>query len=175
MFVQVAKSGQSNRAGSVQFIWVGAETQSGEILELERLAKSSGVTDKVRFVGPVANPLPFMIASDIFLLTSREDPFPLVCLEAADCGVPIICFANAGGMPIFVGSECGLVVPYQDVQEMAEQLCSLLSDEAKTRQLGSQARKKVRSQFDVSIKGQQIYEILQTLCKEPIASRVAHG
>ena len=116
-----------------------------------------------------------MIASDVFLLPSREDPFPLVCLEAADCGVPIICFASAGGMPAFVGSGCGSVAPFEDVQEMADQLCSLLSDEAKTRQLGSQAREKVRSQFDVSVKGQQIYEILHTLSKAPIASRVARG
>src|SRR5205807_10576344 len=122
--------------GAVQFIWVGGDYRNGEIGKLEGLAESEGVGKQVRFIGEVSNALPFMIASDIFLLPSREDPFPLVCLESADCGVPIICFAGAGGMPEFVGSTCGAVVPYLDIQAMADQLCSFLSDEVRTRQFG---------------------------------------
>ena len=105
-----------------------------------------------------------MIASDVFLLSSREDPFPLVCLEAADCGVPIVCFAGAGGMADFVGSTCGGVAPYLDVPAMAQALSSLLGDEMKARRLGNQAKEKVRSQFDVSVKGHDIYKILQSIC-----------
>src|SRR5262249_46782851 len=146
LFVQVAKTVEREAAEPVQFVWVGAETQRNEISDLEHLAKSSGVAHKVRFVGSVPSPLPFMIASDIFLLPSREDPFPLVVLEAADCAVPTICFADAGGIPAFVGSTCGVVVPYQDVDELANQLCSLLRDEAKRLRLGDQAMRKVRSE-----------------------------
>ena len=101
LFVEVAQAIRRIDRGPVQFIWVGQETESGEISKLVDLADSSGVGSEVKFVGEVSTPLPFMIASDVFLLPSREDPFPLVCLEAADCGVPIICFAEAGGMPGF--------------------------------------------------------------------------
>lgn len=149
----------------VQFVWVGGETEKGEISTLKRMADSNGVGDKVKFVGEVSTPLPFMIASDIFLLSSREDPFPLVCLESADCGVPIICFAEAGGMPNFVESSCGEVTPYLDVSAMAQALSSLLGDEARARTLGKQAQEKVRSQFDVSIKGHDIYEIVRDVCE----------
>src|SRR5205085_3590832 len=137
--------------------------RNGEIGELEGLAESEGVGKQVRFIGEVSNALPFMIASDIFLLPSREDPFPLVCLESADCGVPIICFAEAGGMPEFVGSTCGAVVPYLDVDAMTNQLSSFIQNEKKSRELGAQARQKVRSEFDVSIKGNDIYEILLSM------------
>ena len=44
---------------------------------------------------------------------------------------------------------------------MAHALSSLLGDETKARRLGKQAKEKVRSQFDVSVKGQDIYEILR--------------
>lgn len=167
LFVQVAHEIQQSNPGPVQFIWVGTETEGGQISELEELAKSSGVGDQVRFVGEVSNPFPFMIASDIFLLSSREDPFPLVCLEAADCGLPIICFADAGGMPDFVNSTCGAVTPYLDVPAMASALTSLLDDQSKARSLGQQAREKVRSQFDVSVKGQDIHEILRKVSQTP--------
>lgn len=171
LFVQVAQAVHQSDRRPVQFIWVGPETERGEISKLERLAKSSGVGKQVRFVGGVSTPLPFMIASDVFLLPSREDPFPLVCLESADCGLPTICFAEAGGMPDFVGSRCGVVVSHLDVQQMADELCALLNDGPKTQRLGEQAREKVRSGFDVSVKGQDIYDILRNVCEAPTGSR----
>lgn len=165
LFVQVAQKIHQNGGESVQFVWVGGETEIGELDKLRELAKSCGVGEAVKFVGEVSIPLPFMIASDVFLLSSREDPFPLVCLESADCGVPIICFAEAGGMSEFVGSTCGKVVPYLDVPAMSNALSSLLEDQTTAQALGQQARDKVRSKFDVSVKGQDIYEILQEVCE----------
>ena len=35
--------------------------------------------------------------ADLYLLTSREDPFPNVVLEALDAKLPVIGFKNAGG------------------------------------------------------------------------------
>ena len=173
LFVQVAQAIHRSDRQPVQFVWVGGETESGEISKLERLANASGVGGDVRFVREVSTPLPFMIASDVFLLSSREDPFPLVCLESADCGVPIICFAGAGGMPDFVGSTCGEVAPYLDVPAMAHALTSLLGDDTRARRLGDQAKEKVRSQFDVSIKGHDIYEILRNVCEATNGSQFA--
>ena len=161
LFVEVAAALRQIGAQEVQFVWLGSETQPGQVSELERLAHSLGVRKDVMFIGEVSTPLQFMLASDIFLLPSREDPFPLVCLESADCGVPIVCFADTGGMPGFVGTRCGVVVPHLDVQAMAGELRSLLNDETMRRQLGEQAREKVRSELDVSVKGQEIYEILR--------------
>jgi glycosyltransferase involved in cell wall biosynthesis len=172
LFIEVAEAIRRMDRGPVQFVWVGQETETGEISKLVDLANSTGVGNEVKFVGEVSTPLPYMLASDVFLLSSREDPFPLVCLESADCGVPTVCFADAGGMPDFVGSSCGVVVPNLDVQQMANELSSLLNDETKTRRLGEQAREKVRSQFDVSIKAQDIYEILRSVCEAPNDSHV---
>ena len=164
LFVQVAEAACLNNPGEIEFLWVGGETREGEIEELEQLARSKGVGERIRFIREVLTPFPFMLAADVFLLPSREDPFPLVCLEAADCGVPIICFAEAGGMPHFVGSTCGTVVPYLDVRAMADELNSFLRDEEKTRRRGEAAREKVRTQFDVSVRGREIYDILKTVC-----------
>src|SRR5207302_5708906 len=110
------------------------------------------------------------LASDVFLLPSREDPFPLVCLEAADCGLPVICFADAGGMPDFVGNERGATVPYLDVEHMAAELVSLLRDDARRRLCAERASQKVRANFDVSVKGREIYELVQSLCSKSLPS-----
>lgn len=176
LFVQVAEAARLSYPAPVEFLWVGGETRGGEIAELEQLAVSRGVGEHVKFIREVATPFPFMLAADMFLLPSREDPFPLVCLEAADCGVPILCFADAGGMPHFVGSTCGSIVPYLDVRAMADELSSFLSDEEKTRRHGEQAREKVRTQFDVSVQGREIYDVLKNVCETAtVGSDIAAG
>jgi len=165
LFVQVAAQLRMSYTRPVQFVWVGGATGGEELRELERLVAARGLNNEdVTFVGETATPLPYMIAADVFLLPSREDPFPLVCLEAADVGLPVICFAEAGGMPDFVGTDGGAVVPYLDVPRMADELSSLLNDEAKTRTLGRRARERVRRHFDVSVKGREVFEILAGLC-----------
>jgi glycosyltransferase involved in cell wall biosynthesis len=161
LFVEVAAAIHQSDCGPVQFVWVGGETERGQVDKLQQLAYAMGVGEDVRFVGELTTPLPFVLASDVFLLPSREDPFPLVCLEAADCGVPIICFAEAGGMPDFVGSTCGEVVAFADVPAMAQALSSLLGDQTRVRSLGLKAKEKVRRECDVSEKGQNIYRILE--------------
>lgn len=167
LFVEIAATIQQDNLGPVHFMWVGGETERGEVQKLLKMAEASGVGDKVTFFGGVSTPLPFMMAADVFLLSSREDPFPLVCLEAADCGVPILCFADAGGMPDFVGSTCGEVVPYLDIPAMAKALRSLLTNEARAEALGQQARAKVRKECDVSVKGPEINKILREASQDP--------
>ena len=164
LFVQVAAETVAGYKRPLEFVWVGAETRAGEIRELEEMAAAKGIAGRVRFTGPVATPLAYMLAADVFLLPSREDPFPLVCLEAADCGLPVICFADAGGMPDFVGTEHGVVVPYLDATAMARALKNILKDTAQARILSTQARDGVRKGFDVSVKGKEIYELTRKLC-----------
>jgi glycosyltransferase involved in cell wall biosynthesis len=163
LFVEVAAEVRRKCRFPVQFIWVGKQSPA-EAEELRQLVASEHLSDTVKFVGAVATPLPYMLASDLFLLPSREDPFPLVCLEAADCGLPIVCFAKAGGMPDFVAPDCGAVVPYLNVQRMYREVVSFLEDDRKVRLCGSRAREKVRGRFDVSVKGREIYNILEGLC-----------
>ena len=58
-------------------------------------AKRLGLGDRIKFVGPLEQPAQLFAAMDVFALTSREDPFPLVMLEAAAAGIPFVCFAEA--------------------------------------------------------------------------------
>ena len=59
-------------------------------------------------------------------MTSREDPFPLVNLEAMSNGVPVICFKDSGGSEELVDSSSGFVVPYGDTEKMAQKVNDIL-------------------------------------------------
>ncbi|HWY77341.1 MAG TPA: methyltransferase domain-containing protein, partial [Verrucomicrobiae bacterium] len=84
LFVQMANLIRRRMDGrrKVAFLWIGRlpDDERGHILlhDLRRL----GLTDSVKFVGEQYNPYPCLAICDIFCLCSREDPFPLVMLEA---------------------------------------------------------------------------------------------
>lgn len=100
-------------------------------------------------------------ALEVLLLTSREDPFPLVCMEAALMERPIICFAQAGGMPEFVREDAGFVVPYADVQAMAEKTVYLIQHDATRQAMGSQAQQRAAAGHTIKTIGPQMYEIMR--------------
>ena len=77
----------------IHFIWIGGALT----YELEYDLIKSGLTDRVHFIPHLPQANKYFHEFDVFLMLSREDPFPVVSLEAAALGVPIICFQNAGG------------------------------------------------------------------------------
>ena len=61
----------------------------------------------------------WLACADVHLLTSREDPFPSVVLEAMSVGVPTVCFAGSGGAPgLLLEYGAGVSVPLGDAAAM---------------------------------------------------------
>jgi glycosyltransferase involved in cell wall biosynthesis len=115
----------------------------------------------VVFTGNVVSHLPYFAQFDAFLLTSREDPFPLVVLDAASLGKPVVCFAEAGGAPELVQEDAGLVVPYLDVEAMAAAATAIVEDADLRARLGRRAREKVLERHDMGVGGAHIAEIVR--------------
>lgn len=86
---------------------------------------------------------------------------PLVYLEAATAGKPIICFADGGGMPEFVEEDCGIVVPYLDISAIADCMVCLLDSPESRACIGTAARDKVTQRHDVSVAAPRIMEIIE--------------
>jgi glycosyltransferase involved in cell wall biosynthesis len=66
--------------------------------ELERLAASLGIADRVEFLGFVSDIPALMEEADLFVLSSDYEGLPAVVVEALGCNCPVIstdCFANA--------------------------------------------------------------------------------
>ncbi len=119
----------------VRFVWVGEGTQTVRPDE----------ESKIAFIGPSPNPYAHMRRFDVFTLPSRDDPFPLVVLEAMLLGTPVVAFA-VGGVPQQVG-DAGIVVPNGDVAAFAREIVRLLKDECERRRLGSAAEARVKDLY----------------------------
>ena len=121
IFIQVANYIIKNYPQvKMKFVWVGNNLNKKYIIEddIEKL----GLKEVVSFVGEQTNPINFYKDFDVFLLTSREDPFPLVCIEAANLKKPIICFEKASGTAEVIKKGGGFVVPYLDIEEMGKKI-----------------------------------------------------
>lgn len=60
-------------------------------------------------------------AADVFVITSRADNYPTVCIEANCCGTPVVGF-DVGGVKETIGEGMGEVVPAFDVTQMLEKV-----------------------------------------------------
>jgi UDP-glucose:(heptosyl)LPS alpha-1,3-glucosyltransferase len=84
----------------------------------EAEAARLGVEARVRFVGPVADPLPYYAMADCFLMPTLYDPFPNAALEAMACGLPIITTDACGMAELIEEDKNGWVIPSGDVEAL---------------------------------------------------------
>lgn len=159
LFVQLARLVCQERPHAY-FAWVGGEWDT-DLARLGHDVRLAGLSGRVRLTGTVSKPGDYFAAADVFVLTSREDPYPLVCLEAAAFGKPIVCFACGGGMPEFVEDDCGFVVPYLDIMAMAERVILLLDSLESRVRMGDSARQKVMRRHNISRTAPRIADIIE--------------
>jgi glycosyltransferase involved in cell wall biosynthesis len=164
LFVQLAALIRRMKPSlDVHFLWLGGDSRSTQGAEFLHDVELCGLKDRVTLVPSQPDPMRYFSGLDLFVLPSREDPYPLVCLEAAACGCPILCFNRAGGMPEFVEDDCGAVAPYLDIQTMASQVLRFLADGELRDRHGRAAQAKVRDRHDVSVAAPKILEIMRRI------------
>lgn len=145
---------------NVHFVWVGRMGTREEEFTLRHDLECAGVDARFHASGEVADPFAMYAAMDVFALLSRDDPYPLACLEAASTEKPVVCFERAGGMPEFVRDGCGIVVPYLDIEAMARAIITLVSQPEMALAFGQRARKKVKRENTLETTGPELLAII---------------
>jgi len=111
--------------------------------DLERLIAARGMQDRVRLVGFLPDPRPWVAASDLMVLSSRGEGFGGTLLDALALGVPIVA-TRTGGIPEVVGDKAGLLVPVGDAAAFAEAVVRVLEDADLRRRLSEEGRLRAR-------------------------------
>ena len=106
----------------VQFVWAGGFQDP--ILEgwmHDQICKSN-LAQNFHFIPFIQDKRKYhalLSRADVFWLTSREDPFPSVVLEAMKYGIPVVAFENSGGVNTMLARGRGNLIPDFDVHQMA--------------------------------------------------------
>jgi len=157
------------RIPGARFFWIGSDTGDEASASAHRLATDT----RIRFQGERENPRDYLALGHVFFLSSREDPFPLVALEAADTGLPVVCFAEAGGMPDFVGNICGRTVPFENTHAAADALVELISNETLRQKVGLLAQATIRDKHNAAQGSAAVLSILKSFVEPKIKSQKA--
>ena len=121
LFLQVWRLAQAADP-SLHLLWVGdLDPVISAYLGAELAAAvATGTFHHLPFQNDGAD---WLAAAEIHLLTSREDPFPSVVLEAMSAGVPTVAFEEAGGAPDLLRElRAGASVPLGDAAAMVRQI-----------------------------------------------------
>lgn len=110
---------------TARFVWVGGETDP--LVPIVRAEAARLAPDTVEFVDSTPDLTAWLAAATVFLHPARLDAFPLVCVEAAALGTPVVAFSGAGGVPEMLG-ETFRGEPYPDVGGLARTVVGLLGN-----------------------------------------------
>ena len=115
---------------------------------IESLARESEARKDIVFLGRQEEVEDIMAISDLFLLPSEYESFGLVALEAMAAEVPVIS-TNAGGLPeINIEGVTGFLSDVGDVENMANNIIKILSDEPALKIMKENALKQAKK-FDI--------------------------
>ena len=84
------------------------------------------------------------LSSSIYVMTSYEESFGLVLIEAASCGIPLIAFDSAlGAREIINNNITGYLIKDRNIEEMANKIIKLIEDRALRIKMGKEAKKSI--------------------------------
>jgi glycosyltransferase involved in cell wall biosynthesis len=117
--------------------------------KLQKLARDIGVNDSISFCGAVAEIIPYLQKSDLFVLPSLSEGLSNVLLEAMACSIPIVATRVGGNIDLIRDGENGILVEPENSNQLSEAMQKILQDKALAKKLGSEARKTVEQRFSL--------------------------
>lgn len=114
---------------------------------LEEQARANGIADRVRFLGWRRDLETLYAASDVFLLTSRNEGTPVALIESLAAAVPGVSTDVGGVRDVIDSDRVGLLAPFGDARALAEHVHALLTDHDRRRRMGEAGRQAVSSRY----------------------------
>jgi glycosyltransferase involved in cell wall biosynthesis len=106
--------------------------------ELESLATSLGLDDRVWFVGFQKNPFKYLARSSVFVSPSAAEGFDISQIEAMACGLPVV-VTDAPRFKAVTDGDTGLLVPPGNPPALAAAVLRILRSDELATKLGRNA------------------------------------
>ena len=111
---------------------------------LKSLAKELEIEDSVYFLGFKNNFWSYLKSAECFVLSSRYEGFPLVLIEAMAAKCPVVAFdCKYGPSELIDNMSNGILVPFEDIPELANGIKTILNDQKLSSRLTENAFQKI--------------------------------
>lgn len=159
VFVQVA-SMVLKRFEKYHFVLVGDGPMRQK---LKDDIDNMGLNDYIHMAG-LQSDMPQVYSSlDLVVSTSYSEAMPLAIIEAMASGLPVIATNVGGVIDIVEVGRTGLLNGVGDLNGMANNIVTMMSDESARIEMGKAARKRAEANFELSSSVGQTSELLSSL------------
>ncbi len=143
-------------------VWIGCGEGSAARVAMDWDLTRLGLAESVSLVPSVSMPTFRWLLSRFAVLTllSREDPFPLVVLEAGLLGVPTVCFEGSGAIPDLAARGCCVSVNYLDLPAFAAAVRHLCLHQQEASAIASRCRQTVTDDLSLNVVAPRVAEVL---------------
>lgn len=116
--------------------------------KLRNLIVSHHLSDSINLLPPTSDIKSQYLSHSIYCLPSRYEGFPLVLLEAASFGLtPIALDCPCGPSDLISDKVNGLLIPINDIENLAKALAELMSDTSLRQKYGVNAAQTITDDF----------------------------
>lgn len=120
--------------------------------------------EQLEMVGEKSDVRPYYKNASVLLMTSENEVFGMVLVEAGVFGLPSVIFDTPGLEDVIVQGKTGFVIQQDDIHGMAQKVSLLLEDDGLRKELGDNARKHV-STFSLSDIGDKWDRMIRHMAK----------
>src|SRR5438105_10425917 len=140
----------------------------GELMpSLRELAAALGMADDVYFIGRCDDVASLLFASHVGVLSSKAEGFANAILEYMAAGLPVVATDVGGVREAIVEGKSGFIVPAGNDQIMAERIIALISNPARTREMGQLGKSIVEQKFGCEHHLRNTLELYDELLSAP--------
>jgi glycosyltransferase involved in cell wall biosynthesis len=129
---------------------------------LEAAALSLGIAGRVRFLGWRRDLDTVYGATDVFMLTSRNEGTPVALIESLAAGVPVVSTDVGGVGDVVASDQFGFVAPPGDPDALAAAVSLLLPDPGRRSVMGKLGRTSIMERYGID----RLLDDIETLYRE---------
>jgi glycosyltransferase involved in cell wall biosynthesis len=129
-------------------------------VKAERDLRLLGVREQALLLPGVSCGAAALRELDALMLLSREDPYPVVALEAGAMGIPTVCFRHSGDIASLAEQGYGKAVDYLDLEAFAAALEQLRQNPEQRRELGARFSRRIFEVNTLAAQGPRIAALI---------------
>jgi len=144
------------------FVWIGCGEGSSSHASLSWDLELMGLSDQIVLFPsvPMASFRKLLSRLQVLTLLSKEDPFPLVALEAGLLEIPTVCFKGSGAIAEMADEGACIAVDYLNLEAFAAAVRRLFDQPEEARRIGRRCRCKVLEELSLEQVAPRVAQVL---------------